>query len=207
VRAFLNPCLSEEELRDGAARGVAKELSAPVRLLFVGRIEQSKGSGRAVDILDGLRRQGIDARLDLVGDGPDRPAVLSRVAAAGLGDRIRLHGWVPRRDVNKLYGDAHILLLPSSSEGWPKVLSEGMAYGVVPVASAVSSIPHHLEGFGVGRAVDPTDREGFVGAISAYVREPRKWKAESLRAMEAAASFTYGRYLVAVRGMLELEAA
>ena len=95
VRAFLNPCLSEEELRDGAARGAAKELSAPVRLLFVGRIEQSKGCGRAVDILDGLRRQGIDARLDLVGDGPDRPAVLSRVGAAGLGDRIRLHGWAP----------------------------------------------------------------------------------------------------------------
>ena len=48
-----------------------------------------------------------------------------------------------------------------------------MAYGVVPVARAVSSIPHHLEGFGVGRAVDPNDREGFVEAISAYVREPR----------------------------------
>ncbi len=41
-----------------------------------------------------------------------------------------------------------------------------MAYGVVPVASAVSSIPHYLEGFGVGRALAPNDLDGFVEAIS-----------------------------------------
>ena len=207
VRAFLNPCLSEEELRDGAAKGASKELTTPLRLLFVGHVVESKGCRRALEVLEGLRQRRIDARLDLVGDGSDRPALLSRAEAAGVGDRVRVHGWVPRLDVNRLYAEAHILLLPSSSEGWPKVLSEGMAYGVVPVASAVSSIPHYLERFGVGRALAPDDLDGFVEVLSAYVREPRKWKAESLRAMEAAASFTYGRYLVAVQGMLELEAA
>ncbi len=45
VRAFLNPCLSEEELRDGAAKGASKELSAPLRLLFVGQVVESKGAG------------------------------------------------------------------------------------------------------------------------------------------------------------------
>ena len=78
VRPFLNPCLSDEELRDGAERGAAKRLAFPVRLLFVGRIEHAKGCGRAVDVVEGLRRGGIDARLDLVGDGPDRAALVGK---------------------------------------------------------------------------------------------------------------------------------
>ena len=208
IRAFLNPCLSDEELRDGAARGAAKRLSPPVRLLFVGRIESEKGAGRAVDVLEGLRREGIDARLDLVGDGPDRTALAARIASAGLGDQVRLLGSLPRPAVNDLYATAHILLFPSSSsEGWPKVLSEGMAYGVVPVAGRVSSIPQYLQTFQSGRALDPNDREAFIEAISSYVREPVRWSEQSARAIEAAAGFTYARYLAAVRGILDLEPA
>jgi glycosyltransferase involved in cell wall biosynthesis len=132
----------------------------------------------------------------------------SRAAAAGLGDRIQWLGWLPRPALNRLYGEAHILLLPSlSSEGWPKVLSEGMAYGAVPVASTVSSIPQYLEMFGAGRALDPSDRAGYIETIAAYVQQPERWRAESRRAMEAASSFSYDRYLGAVREVLRLEPA
>ncbi len=207
VRPFMNPCLTEQELREGAAVGTSKDLRPPLRLLFVGRVEEAKGCGRAVEILAGLRRLGVDARLDVVGDGADRPVMTARADASGLGDRIRWLGWLPRPALNRLYGEAHILLLPSiSSEGWPKVLSEGMAYGAVPVASTVSSIPEYLETFRAGRALDPSDREGYVETIAAYVREPERWRAESRRAMEAAARFTYENYLRAVREVLLMKA-
>ncbi len=207
VRPFLNPCLTEEELRDGAIVGSAKRLSSPLRLLFVGRAESTKGCGRAIEITEGLARRGIDARLEIVGDGPDRGALEEQIEAGGLRERVRLLGWVPRPSLNDLYASAHILLFPStSSEGWPKVLSEGMAYGVVPVAGAVSSIPQYLEAFGAGRALDPQDREAFVDAIAAYVRDPRGWEQDASRAMSAAAEFTYKSYLGAVRRILGLEA-
>jgi phosphatidylinositol alpha-1,6-mannosyltransferase len=208
VRPFMNPCLTEQELREGAAVGTSKDLRLPLRLLFIGRVEEAKGCGRAVEILAGLRSRGVDARLDIVGDGEERPAMASRAAAAGLGDRIQWLGWLPRPALNRLYGEAHILLLPSlSSEGWPKVLSEGMAYGAVPVASTVSSIPQYLEMFGAGRALDPSDRAGYIETIAAYVQQPERWRAESRRAMEAASSFSYDRYLGAVREVLRLEPA
>ena len=207
VRAFLNPCLTEQELREGAALGASKNLRAPLRLLFVGRVEEAKGCGRAVEILDGLRRQGVDAVLDVVGDGADRPTMMGGAQKSGLGDRIRWLGWLSRGELNRLYGEAHILLLPSlSSEGWPKVLSEGMAYGAVPVASTVSSIPEYLANFRAGRALDPADRQSYVDTIAAYVREPERWRAESRRAMEAAARFTYDSYLRAVREVLVTKA-
>jgi glycosyltransferase involved in cell wall biosynthesis len=208
VRAFLNPCLTEQELREGAAVGASKDLRPPLRLVFVGRVEEAKGCGRAAEILEGLRRLGVDARLDVVGDGAERPQMMSRAAASGLAEHIRWLGWLPRPALNQLYGEAHILLLPSvSSEGWPKVLSEGMAYGAVPIASTVSSIPEYLETFRSGRALDPSDREGYVETIAAYVREPERWRAESRRAMEAAARFSYDSYLRAVREVLRLETA
>ena len=103
---------------------------------------------------------------------------------------------------------SHFLLLPSSSsEGWPKVLSEGMAYGVVPVTSDVSSIPQLLASFRTGRALDAKDSDGFVEAIVGYVRSPELWKTESRNAADAAKAFTYEAYLSAVRSLLDLEAA
>ena len=207
VRSFLNPCLTEEELTEGAAVGTSKDLASPVRLLFVGRVEEGKGCGKAIAILERLRGLGVDARLDVVGDGAELAQMKAGTAARGLGDSVQWRGWLPRTALNQLYGEAHILLVPSSSEGWPKVVGEGMAYGVVPVASRVSSIPQYLETFRTGRAVPPADVQGFVEAISVYVREPKLWKEESRRALEAAARFTYESYLRAVREVLRREAA
>ncbi len=99
-----------------------------------------------------------------------------------------------------------LMLFPSRSEGWPKVLSEAMAFGVVPVASRVSSIPEYLVRFDLGTVADPGDVEGFVQGVLSYVNTPERWRLESPRAVSAAEHFTYGRYLVNVAGLLALAA-
>ncbi len=144
----------------------------------------------------------------MIGDGPARSGFESQAAAAGLAAAVHFRGWLPRQDLAGFYARAHVLLLPSSSsEGWPKVLSEGMAYGVVPVTSDVSSIPQLVAAFGAGKALDSKDVEGFAAALAGYVEDPERWKAESRNAAAAAQAFTYESYLVAVRRLLDLEAA
>ena len=208
VHSFLNPCLTGEELREGIALAHGKTLDKPVRLLFVGRVDREKGCGRAIDILAGLRAAGVTARLDVIGDGPDRDRFESQAAAARLSSDVHFHGWLPRPSLADFYAKAHFLLLPSSSsEGWPKVLSEGMAYGVVPMTSDVSSIPQLIAAFGSGRALDANDQAAFVEAIAGYVRNPDLWKSESRNAAKAASAFTYASYLSAVRDLLDLEVA
>ena len=65
------------------------------------------------------------------------------------------------------------MIFPSScSEGWPKVLSEAMAYGVVPLAGAVSSIPQILAEVGTGRALPPNDVAEFASAVREYANDP-----------------------------------
>ena len=46
--------------------------------------------------------------------------------------------------IKTAYKENHFLILPSQSEGWPKVVAESMFWGCVPVATPVSCIPTML---------------------------------------------------------------
>ena len=119
------------------------------------------------------------------------------------GTDIGLEG--ARTALPPLYAQSHFMLMPTScSEGWPKVLSEAMAYGVVPLAGKVSSVPQFLRAFGTGRAIAVEDIPAYTEAILEYAATPSLWRRESVKAVAAAASFTYDRYLEDVKKLLHL---
>ena len=205
IHPFLNPCLTNAELTEARELGTEKQLKEPVQILFVGRLEKAKGVQRSLNIVERLVREGIQVSLDLVGDGPQRAQFEQATAKLGISEFVKFHGWLPRTVLPTLYESAHFLLLPtSSSEGWPKVLGEAMAYGVVPVSTNVSSIPQYLRRFETGRTFEPQDLEGFVGAFRWYAAHPEIWKEESLRGMKAAVGFTYDAYVTQVRALMNL---
>ena len=206
VHSFVNPCLSEEERRSAAAATAHKRLELPLRLLFVGRVEAAKGAGRAVEVLAGLVSAGLDATLDLVGDGPERPQFEKLAARSGIAGRATFHGWMSRDRLEDQYRSAHMLLLPSTaSEGWPKVLSEAMAFRAVPLAGAVSSVGQVLEATGAGLALPPRDVAAFVTAVRGLVDNPASWEARAAKGIEAAGLFTYETHIGRLAEILELE--
>ena len=205
VHTFINPTFSEEQLADARERSRSKELTAPVRFLFVGRLYPTKGPDRALAVVTALRDAGHDVCLDLVGDGPMAEALSDTAARTGMADRLQRHGWLPRQEIAPLYAAAHFLLLASEWEGFPKVVSEAMAYGAVPLASAVSSIPQMLDSLGVGRTVAPLDIDGFVAAATTYLTDPDRWRIEHERCYVAAQRFSFGRYLADVRSLFAQE--
>ncbi len=202
VRTFYNPSLSTADLDRGRRAAGKKRLSTPLKLLFVGALEPAKGAGRALQILELLLRRGLDVELELIGDGSERVALEARASSAALASRVIFRGWQPPVAVYEAYARAHVQLLPSRSEGWPKVLSEGMAYGVVPVASAVSSIPQYIAEMKIGATAEVDDLEEFARAIARYVAEPDQWATESARAVDAASRFSFSHYLSSLDAML-----
>lgn len=204
VRSFLNPCLSAAELEEGIVVSQRKQLGQPVQLLFVGRLESAKGAGVCLKILARLGNVGIDARLTLIGDGQERQKFEQQARDLNLVSRVNFHGGLPRNELGRFYGLAHFILLPSESEGWPKVLSEAMAYGVVPIASAVGSIPEFLKSFSTGSAICSLETGMFCAAVESYLRNPAGWSEHSRNAVQAAQRFSYGNYLQAVRKLLDL---
>lgn len=197
VTSFFNPSLTDEEVAQGRALAPGKRLGDPVEILFVGALNDGKGAGRALEVALRLQQMGVAANLHFLGDGPDRPRYEAWVMANSLRG-VTFHGWVPRGALPPYYAAAHIILLPSQSEGWPKVLSEAMAYGTVPVASAVSSIPQVLAETAAGTACQSGDVDAFARAIRGYVEAPDTWQAASQAGVAAASRFTYHSYQHAV---------
>jgi phosphatidylinositol alpha-1,6-mannosyltransferase len=200
VLAFRNPTLTPEELARGR-EAADKALTEPARLLFVGRLDRGKGANRSIEVLAQLRERERAVHLDVVGDGREMAAMRQAAYAHGIDDAVTFHGWLPRPALDPLYAAAHLLLLPSDSEGFPKVLSEAMAYGVVPLAGAVSSIPQALAELGTGRAIPPADVDGFVDAVEAYLDDPESWSEASQNGVEGADVFAYDGYLQDVTDM------
>lgn len=205
IYSFLNPCITEEELKEAQKLTEGKILNFPPKLLFVGRLESAKGVGRVLRILKELHAKGCKAELDLIGDGPERAKFESETKSLELQPFVRFHGWLSRNALPPIYTEAHFIVFPTTaSEGWPKVLSEAMAYGVIPIASTVSSIPQYLEKFKVGRTFEAHKVEKFSETILEYLKQPELWKQESEKAAASAALFTYEAYLKRLSEVLDL---
>jgi len=202
VMSFYNPSLTEKDLIKGRNAFRNKKLESPYKLLFAGRLETEKGIGRVLKIASALHKREIDFSLDILGDGVEREYFENLVRDQNLSNKIFFHGWVSKTNLSQFYANAHFFIFPTSaSEGWPKVLSEAMAYGVVPLAGAVSAIPRILKETGAGISLPPENVAGYVQTIIDYVNNPDKWRLASQAGFSAAPKFTYFEYTCNVRKM------
>lgn len=114
------------------------------KFLFVGNLAPGKRPIYAVKIIEALKQEGISCTLDLYGDGAERNALESYVKKNNLFDGIKLWGNQSAETVELAYRQSQFLLLPSKSEGWPKVVAEAMFWGVIPVVTNISCVPWML---------------------------------------------------------------
>jgi glycosyltransferase involved in cell wall biosynthesis len=202
VFSFLNPSMTLQDTQVAQDLSLDKQLGTPVRFVFAGRTDTAKGLGRSLQIIKGVTHYSQDIHFDVLGDGPERPRFERMATDLGLREIVTFNGWVPHDQVPKYLSRSHFMLLPSTySEGWPKVLSEAMSYGVVPIASNVSAIPQILDQTKAGLALPADDIDGVVRAIVDIMGDPPKWKEMSLAGIEAAPHFTYERYLTVLDEM------
>ena len=146
---------------DRAAAKAALGVGGPL-LVAVGALTERKGHAlliEAVRLLPG-------ATLTIAGAGPYRAALEGKIAAAGLGERVRLLGARPHEALPALFAAADIALLASAAEGLANVWVEALACGTPIVISDVGGAREVVDRPAAGRiaARDPA-------AIAAAVRE------------------------------------
>jgi len=76
-----------------------------------------------------LRRPGLDFRLLLLGDGPERQALSKQARQLGLDGRLLLPGYVPRQKVVDAFAAADLFLFASQTETQGMVVLEALAQG------------------------------------------------------------------------------
>ena len=138
-----------------------------IKIVTVGRLSREKGIEFAIrSIADLVQRYEYSLEYTIVGDGPIRSGLESEIAELEAGSFIRILGRVDHAKLHeKIYRNHNVLLVPSLSEGIPKVILEGMAAGLAIVASNVGGIPDLLGDGKRGWLVSPGSVDSLVGAL------------------------------------------
>ena len=123
---------------------IAKDFEQPYKFIFTGNLVEGKGIFEAIDLIESLKNKGVISELDIYGDGVLEDSLRSYIQKKELQNLVKLKGRKSLEELKQAYKKAHFVVLLSDSEGWPKVLAEGMWYGCIPVATAVSCVPWML---------------------------------------------------------------
>ena len=113
-----------------------------------------------------------EADLVVVGEGPERAAILAAARAHGVADRVRLLGRLPQVELPRVYEAADLLLLASAHEGWPNVLLESMACGTPVVVTPLAGIADIVSAPAAGRVVEDATSQHLAAAIRALLAAP-----------------------------------
>jgi glycosyltransferase involved in cell wall biosynthesis len=145
-------------------------LGSRLRLAAAGRLIARKNVPLMVAAVDGLRLEGVDATLDVYGEGPEMETIERLVVEQGLQDRVFLHGY--RVDWVKQAMEADIFLNLSEAEGFCIVVAEAMLAGLPVVAADVGGIRDYgRDGENMVKLSKPS-AEGARVAIVSLMRDP-----------------------------------
>jgi len=138
-----------------------RSAGAPFTVLFVGRLVERKGVSHLVDAVS-LLRSGVDLRLVIVGDGPERARIEARIREKRLDGRVAVRGRVSDAVIDRR-GD---------TEGLGVVLLEAMSHRVPVIASAIGGITDIVEDGVSGLLVPPGDGTALAAALERLARAP-----------------------------------
>lgn len=193
ILSFENPCLTDAQFEAGRESQAAKTFEAPFRFAFVGRLEDAKGVSRIIEAMRETDPEMI-AGIDFVGDGSRRSEY--EEMAFFLGENARFHGFLPPDKVHEIVAKADFLLLPSDSEGFPKVVAEAACYGCIPIVSDVGSVGHFIRDGENGFLCRAMNDDSFKASLAAAVSTASsKLMNVSIAARSTSEAFTFTNYI------------
>ncbi len=180
---------------DGAAgnRGDVPGNGNP-KVISVGSLYPVKGHDLLIEAFARLRDRHPQWRLIILGEGPERSALESRIRAWGLTDRVTLPGVT--KDVRTQLLHADLFVLPSRVEGFPNALTEAMVSGLPVVVTncggAVDEIVRHGED---GIIVPCEDVDALSKAMDLLMSNPDERARLASHASEVLARYSFDHVL------------
>lgn len=190
-----------------------KNFSGPLKFIFVGNLVLGKNPLDAIKIVHYIQRElsrscnRSKIQMEIYGEGPERAKLENYCRKEKLDDLIFLKGIRTLEELKEVYQNAHFVMLPSNSEGWPKAIAEGMFFGCIPIASRVSCVSWML-GNGSRGILIPDDEyrkggteldrryliEKTVENLIQLINNPAKMRKMSLEAQEWSQKYTLEKF-------------
>jgi len=148
----------------------------PRHLVFVGRLDApQKGCDMLPEIMARIRAS-LGAQtpiLNIIGDGPDRPALEDQIQRRGLEGSIRFLGRLEGSEKYAVLSAAHAVLMPSRFETFGMVAVETQAAATPLVAFDVGPLAE-VVGAGGALLIPPFDLDAFARAVIELVVDPHE---------------------------------
>ena len=107
---------------------------------------------------------------------------------------ILLHGSLSREKLDDIYKESHFIILPSNSEGFPKVLMEAASFGCIPIVSPLDSILAYFNNtLGNAIVLSNINSKGIQETII-NIKNKNNLDKISLNAMNSVSQFSYEVY-------------
>jgi len=140
-----------------------------MRLGCLGRLTEAKGVLQLLEAFASIATRYPQATLTYFGDGPLRDELRRRATAAGLGDRVRLAGYVT--DCKVVFDAIDLYIHPSLREALPNSVLEAMAAGVPCIATDVGGTRDVVRSGVTGLLIAPDDVSALGDALQQMIED------------------------------------
>jgi glycosyltransferase involved in cell wall biosynthesis len=191
--SFENPCLTLDQWNQGLKTTHSKNFSGNFNLVFIGRLDASKGMNLILEALEKISLTKVH-QIHFIGDSNERSFFEEK--ASFLKEKAVFHGFLATEKVHQILEDAHFILLPSQSEGFPKVIAEAACYGAISIVSNVGSISHYINETN-GFVWQVNGNRGYESVLKmALESNVEKLSQQSKNAVLIAKLFTFENYRI-----------
>lgn len=198
--SFENPCLDELDRALGKMVIKQKKLNDGIELCFIGALNEAKGVNLLIEVLNTTDFDKKILKFHFVGNGNlmEKLKINKHYKVP-----IQIHGQLDKKGLIDIYSKCHFLILPSKSEGFPKVVSEAMNYGCIPIVSNVSSIGQVISDGINGFMIEEFNKNHLLKSIENAIRinEDNHFKIISEN-YNLASIYTYSQYIKNINGKI-----
>lgn len=144
---FISNGVTKPEIREARIITEQYGLKKDDYILFLGRLVPEKG---ITYLIDAFKNVQTDKKLVIAGGSSDTNQFADALKAKAAGDnRILFTGFVQGRELEELYSNAYVYVLPSDLEGMPLSLLEAMSYGNCCVTSDIEECASVMGDMGI----------------------------------------------------------
>lgn len=166
-------------------------VAAPLTFIFMGLLSRPKGF---LDLLKAMRAVYDEA-------GPQFKVIAAgRVTDSAVTDYLEawpqhkavleMPGWLTGVEKDAAMARAHVVVLPSYTEGQPMCILEGLQAGKATIATRVGAVPDMVKQDVNGYLLEPGDTAALTAAMKSYVASPELAQKHGREALRQAAQFT-----------------
>lgn len=137
---------------------------APIRFVYLGRLVAYKSPDLLIEGF-ALAGEHVDARLEIIGDGPMRADLEALAHRLGVADRVTFAGWLTKPDASARLRKSDVFVHPSLREPGGTSVLEAMATGLPCIVADWGGPAEYIED-GTGIRVSVASRDTFVANIA-----------------------------------------